>query len=407
MDEEAIIEAARKQREAILAKFNKNAPQTTRDPQAMPEAPRAAKDDVGVSAGVEKAAADPQQGGASPPSRSPSPAGDERENGSGGFSFAALPGYRDSPNLAPSPKEPVPSPPATDNGDPAPVESGDVAAAEGEATPDMFAEDFEATAARVSAKTGPGNLQHLATNWDDADGYYKVNLGETIDGRYVVSGFTGQGVFSNVVRARDILNGDRSVAIKILRNNEMMYKAGLKELSICQRLQEADPHGKYHCVRFYRSFKHRNHLCLVFEALAMNLREVAKKYGRNRGLNIRAVQSYTEQLLYSLKLMKKCSIVHADIKPDNILVNESKNVVKLCDFGSASLEEENDITPYLVSRFYRAPEISESLSPRPCSLAHRMPHTAYRTPHAARCPLPLAGPRAPTRLWLSTRDAAH
>lgn len=47
----------------------------------------------------------------------------------------------------------------------------------------------------------------------------------------------------------------------------------------------------------------------------------------------------------------------ADIKPDNILVNESKLVLKLCDFGSASHINDNDITPYLVSRFYRAPEI--------------------------------------------------
>ena len=41
-----------------------------------------------------------------------------------------------------------------------------------------------------------------------------------------------------------------------------------------------------------------------------------------------------------------------------IQVNDSKTVVKLCDFGSASSVKENDITPYLVSRFYRAPEIS-------------------------------------------------
>jgi len=34
------------------------------------------------------------------------------------------------------------------------------------------------------------------------------------------------------------------------------------------------------------------------------------------------------------------------------------NVVKICDFGSAGkLNEECEITPYLVSRFYRAPEI--------------------------------------------------
>ena len=42
-------------------------------------------------------------------------------------------------------------------------------------------------------------------------------------------------------------------------------------------------------------------------------------------------------------------------------VNESKLVLKLCDFGSASHVAENEITPYLVSRFYRAPEIGESI----------------------------------------------
>jgi len=34
-------------------------------------------------------------------------------------------------------------------------------------------------------------------------------------------------------------------------------------------------------------------------------------------------------------------------------------MLKLCDFGSASHVSEMDITPYLVSRFYRAPEISK------------------------------------------------
>lgn len=40
-------------------------------------------------------------------------------------------------------------------------------------------------------------------------------------------------------------------------------------------------------------------------------------------------------------------------------VNDSKLLLKLCDFGSASHVSENDITPYLVSRFYRAPEIGK------------------------------------------------
>lgn len=112
----------------------------------------------------------------------------------------------------------------------------------------------------------------------------------------------------------------------------------------------------------------------------MNLREVLKKYGKNVGLHIKAVRSYAQQLLLTLKIMKRCSVLHADIKPDNILVrisvclyqscamfdvifspqvNDSKLVLKLCDFGSASYIQDNEITPYLVSRFYRAPEISE------------------------------------------------
>ena len=40
-------------------------------------------------------------------------------------------------------------------------------------------------------------------------------------------------------------------------------------------------------------------------------------------------------------------------------MNESKLILKLSDFGSASFIQDGDITPYLVSRFYRAPEISE------------------------------------------------
>lgn len=38
-------------------------------------------------------------------------------------------------------------------------------------------------------------------------------------------------------------------------------------------------------------------------------------------------------------------------------------MLKLCDFGNAMFAGKNEITPYLVSRFYRAPEISKFLGP--------------------------------------------
>ncbi|XP_061569066.1 pre-mRNA processing factor 4Bb isoform X2 [Cololabis saira] len=223
---------------------------------------------------------------------------------------------------------------------------------------DMFAADFDNARMRAAGvgkdfKENP----NLRDNWTDAEGYYRVNIGEILDKRYDVYGYTGQGVFSNVVRARDTARAGQEVAVKIIRNNELMQKTGLKELEFLKKLNDADPDDKFHCLRLFRHFYHKQHLCLVFEPLSMNLREVLKKYGKDVGLHIKAVRSYSQQLFLALKLLKRCNILHADIKPDNILVNESKTILKLCDFGSASHVADNDITPYLVSRFYRAPEI--------------------------------------------------
>ena len=53
----------------------------------------------------------------------------------------------------------------------------------------------------------------------------------------------------------------------------------------------------------------------------MNLRDVVKRFGKDVGLNIRAVRAYAHQLFLAMSLLRKCNIMHADIKPDNILVS--------------------------------------------------------------------------------------
>jgi serine/threonine-protein kinase PRP4 len=241
----------------------------------------------------------------------------------------------------------------------------------GEGTPksemsdDMFRDDIFGESPAGVRKPGRGDglaieRSGLHDNWDDAEGYYSYRFGELLDARYEVIAAHGKGVFSTVVRARDLKagsNGPEEVAIKIIRNNETMYKAGIDESAILKKLVGADPEDKRHCVRFLSSFKYRNHLCLVFESLHMNLREVLKKFGRNIGLKLTAVRAYAKQLFIALKHLRNCGVLHCDIKPDNMLVNDAKNVLKLCDFGNAMFAGKNEITPYLVSRFYRAPEI--------------------------------------------------
>ncbi|KAI9762138.1 MAG: hypothetical protein M4579_000618 [Chaenotheca gracillima] len=230
---------------------------------------------------------------------------------------------------------------------------------------DMFAEKPSAQPEKSEGEThskavpvpqGKQLDMSMLDDWDDHEGYYKVILGESLDGRYHVQSNLGRGMFSGVIRAMDSRT-QRLVAIKLIRNNETMRKAGMKEIEILQQLSTADPEDKKHLIRLERVFDHKGHLCMVFENLSINLREVLKKFGRDIGINLRAVRAYAQQMFLGLSLLRKCNILHADLKPDNVLVNESRNMLKICDLGSASDASDNEITPYLVSRFYRAPEI--------------------------------------------------
>ncbi|OBZ87125.1 Serine/threonine-protein kinase PRP4, partial [Choanephora cucurbitarum] len=109
---------------------------------------------------------------------------------------------------------------------------------------DMFSDNLDMFAATDMTTTAT-TTDHAATNpslidnWDDPEGYYTTRIGEVLDERYQVLANLGRGVFSSVVKARD-QQTQEEVAIKLIRNNETMYKAGQKELTFLKRLMEAD-----------------------------------------------------------------------------------------------------------------------------------------------------------------------
>lgn len=232
---------------------------------------------------------------------------------------------------------------------------------------DMFADAFDEDkyATKPTAKGGEEAVGDAGKGGilegDDKDGYYKMRVGEVLNGRYQIQSTLGRGMFSGVVRALDTTT-NTPVAIKIIRNNDALRKVGYTEIAILEKLNDADPENRKHIVKFEVSFDFRGHLCMVFESLSMNLREVLRKFGNNVGINLGATRTYAHQIFVSLAHMRRCSIIHADLKPDNILVNESRSLLKICDLGTAidrsdAATAHTEITPYLVSRFYRAPEI--------------------------------------------------
>jgi len=80
------------------------------------------------------------------------------------------------------------------------------------------------------------------------------------------------------------------------------------------------------------------------------------------GLSLGVIKGYAQQILNSLKVLKRHSIIHCDLKPENILLKDSEGQsIKLIDFGSSCFLREKVYT-YIQSRFYRAPEIILGIS---------------------------------------------
>jgi serine/threonine-protein kinase PRP4 len=82
-----------------------------------------------------------------------------------------------------------------------------------ERSADMFCDDiFGESPARIwNSGRGDGSLvdtSGIHENWDDAEGYYGYRIGEVLDGRYEVIASHGKGVFSSVVRVKDLKAGE-------------------------------------------------------------------------------------------------------------------------------------------------------------------------------------------------------
>lgn len=70
------------------------------------------------------------------------------------------------------------------------------------------------------------------------------------------------------------------------------------------------------------------------------------------------VKLYIYQTLRALNYIHTVGYMHRDIKPQNLLVDTTTHVLKICDFGSAKryAKDEKNVS-YVCSRYYRAPEL--------------------------------------------------
>uniref|UniRef100_A0A8C3XC68 Homeodomain interacting protein kinase 4 n=1 Tax=Cyanoderma ruficeps TaxID=181631 RepID=A0A8C3XC68_9PASS len=176
---------------------------------------------------------------------------------------------------------------------------------------------------------------------------------------YDIMAMVGKGTFGQVIQGQCRSTGDM-VAIKILKNCDHNGQIVKNELRLLQVLREGDTKDS-HIVHFLEAFSHSVWTYLVFELLQQNLFDFQKQNNFSP-LPVRHIRTITAQVLVALVKLKELSIIHADLKPENIMLVDHARYpfrIKLVDFGSAILLPEvcHVQEPYIQTRFYRAPEI--------------------------------------------------
>uniref|UniRef100_A0A8D3AAF6 Protein kinase domain-containing protein n=1 Tax=Scophthalmus maximus TaxID=52904 RepID=A0A8D3AAF6_SCOMX len=171
---------------------------------------------------------------------------------------------------------------------------------------------------------------------------------------YVMVKTLGVGGFGAVHKCV-ALDTKELVALKIVKKEYAQY--GKREVRFLERLRKLDPH-KNNLVLFNRHLLHNETFMLEFEMLNMTIDDLIMSCARP--LHLSEIQVITQQMLVALNALRSRRIVHADIKPDNImLVNHKLQPlkVKLIDFGMAHTVAELSLGDKIQYLSYRAPEV--------------------------------------------------
>lgn len=189
---------------------------------------------------------------------------------------------------------------------------------------------------------------------DEEDRFVGKN-GDAIYDRYEIVNNIGKGTFSNVYKVIDHKYKKYRV-VKIIRNEKYFNNQAKFELKILNLINK-NLEKQANVLHLLKYFKYKDFKCFVFNYFEYNLYQIIQE--SDKGLNNEQIEDYTKQLINGLLQLKKNDIIHADLKPENIVLNKNKDKLVIIDFGSSFFYEKCLDNPnfYIVSRWYRAPEI--------------------------------------------------
>ncbi|KAI2651545.1 Mitogen-activated protein kinase 10 [Labeo rohita] len=186
--------------------------------------------------------------------------------------------------------------------------------------------------------------------------FYSVEVGDstfTVLKRYQNLKPIGSGAQGIVAGYDAVL--DRNVAIKKLSRpfqNQTHAKRAYRELVLMKCVNHKNIISLLNVFTPQKSLEEFQDVYLVMELMDANLCQVIQME-----LDHERMSYLLYQMLCGIKHLHSAGIIHRDLKPSNIVV-KSDCTLKILDFGLARTAGTSFMmTPYVVTRYYRAPEV--------------------------------------------------
>ncbi|KAG6600591.1 Mitogen-activated protein kinase 7, partial [Cucurbita argyrosperma subsp. sororia] len=177
-----------------------------------------------------------------------------------------------------------------------------------------------------------------------------------IDTKYVPIKPIGRGSYGVVCSSANQQTNEK-VAIKKIKNvfeNRFEALGTLREMKLLRHIR----HENVIALKDVMMLVHRNSfkdVYLVYELMNTDLDHIIRS---SQPLSNNHCKYLMYQLLSGLQYLHSTNILHRDLKPGNLLVNANCDL-KICDFELARTSKGQDqvMTEYVVTRWYRAPEL--------------------------------------------------
>ncbi|XP_075039577.1 mitogen-activated protein kinase 14B-like isoform X1 [Mixophyes fleayi] len=187
-------------------------------------------------------------------------------------------------------------------------------------------------------------------------GFYAQEINKTkweVPLRYKDLRAVGSGAYGTVCSVKDTVTGERVAIKKLLRPFQSLVhaKRAYRELRLLKHMNHENVISLLNVFSPDQSMESFQTFYLVMPFIPLDLSRLLKMQKLNHNMIVYLLY----QILRGLQYIHSAGIVHRDLKPSNLGVNENYEI-KILDFGLAR-QTESEMTGYVVTRWYRAPEI--------------------------------------------------